>query len=56
MRLSLKKFNTFGIEAFARNILFLKELKQLETIPHLKDCLFIGGGSNIYLQKILKRP
>ena len=55
MRLSLKKFNTFGIEAFARNILFLKELKQLETIPYLKDCLFIGGGSNILLTKDIEK-
>lgn len=46
---SLKDYNTFGISAQAKEIILLTELKQLEDIPNLKECFFIGGGSNILL-------
>lgn len=46
---SLKDYNTFGISAQAKEIILLTELKQLEEIPNLKECFFIGGGSNILL-------
>lgn len=46
---SLKDYNTFGIEAYAKEIIILSDLKQLEEIPNLRECLFIGGGSNILL-------
>ena len=49
--LSLKKFNTFGIDVTAKEIIYLKELNQLDKISNLKDCLIIGGGSNILLTK-----
>lgn len=49
--LSLKKFNTFGIDVAAREIIYLRELNQLDKISNLKDCLIIGGGSNILLTK-----
>ncbi len=46
---SLAKYNTFGIAASAKEIILLSETKQLEQIPNLTACLFIGGGSNILL-------
>lgn len=49
--LSLKKFNTFGIDVTAKEIIYLKELNQLDKISNLKDCFIIGGGSNILLTK-----
>lgn len=46
---SLKDYNTFGISARAKEIILLTNLKQLEDIPNLSECFFIGGGSNILL-------
>ena len=46
---SLLTYNTFGIAANAKEIILLSEIKQLEKIPNLKECIFIGGGSNILL-------
>lgn len=48
---SLKKYNTFGIDAKAKELLHLTELKQLDAINDLTDCFFIGGGSNILITK-----
>jgi UDP-N-acetylmuramate dehydrogenase len=49
--LSLKDYNTFGIDVNAKHIIKLKDVNELKTIPKLKDCFFIGGGSNILLTK-----
>jgi UDP-N-acetylmuramate dehydrogenase len=49
--LSLKKFNTFGIDVSAKDIIYLNDLNQLDKISNLKDCFIIGGGSNILLTK-----
>jgi len=46
---SLQRYNTFGIAAEAKEIVLLTALEQLEVIPQLESCLFIGGGSNILL-------
>jgi UDP-N-acetylmuramate dehydrogenase len=52
---SLKKYNTFGIAASAKEIILLSEIKQLEHIPNLAGCSFIGGGSNILLTDDIDR-
>jgi|TARA_B110000902_G_scaffold6928_1_gene8271 UDP-N-acetylmuramate dehydrogenase len=52
---SLVKYNTFGIAASAKEIILLSETKQLEQIPNLTACLFIGGGSNILLTGDINR-
>ena len=49
--ISLKDYNTFGLDVLAKEVVFLKDLKQLEEIPNLKEIMFIGGGSNILLTK-----
>jgi UDP-N-acetylmuramate dehydrogenase len=56
LNLSLKKFNTFGIDVSAKNVIYLTELKQLDHISNLEDCFIIGGGSNILLTKNIDRP
>ncbi len=56
LNLSLKKFNTFGIDVSAKNVIYLTELKQLDQISNLEDCFIIGGGSNILLTKNIDRP
>lgn len=49
--LSLKPYNTFGIDVNAYEIIEVKSVEELLSIPHLSKCLFIGGGSNILLTK-----
>ena len=41
--LSLKDYNTFGLDVNAKNLVFLNDLNQLEDIKDLKNCFFIGG-------------
>lgn len=53
--LSLKEFNTFGIDVSAKKIVYLNELKQLDNISNLKDSFIIGGGSNILLTKDVEK-
>ena len=53
--LSLKEFNTFGIDVSAKKIIYLNELKQLDKISNLKDSFIIGGGSNILLTKDVEK-
>src|SRR6478672_8481089 len=53
---SLKNFNTFGIEAFAKYFVEVNhadELKELFADPawHQTNRLVIGGGSNLLLTK-----
>ena len=47
--ISLKDYNTFGLDILAKEVIFLKDIKQLEDIPNLKEAMLIGGGSNILL-------
>lgn len=49
--ISLKPYNTFGIDVYAKEVIFLTELKQLDGIPNLNKCLFLGGGSNVLFTK-----
>lgn len=53
--LSLKEFNTFGIDVSTKKIIYLNELKQLDNISNLKDSFIIGGGSNILLTKDVEK-
>ena len=53
--LSLKNYNTFGIDANAKEIIHLSNVSELESIPSLSSCIFIGGGSNILLTKDLNQ-
>jgi UDP-N-acetylmuramate dehydrogenase len=45
--LSLKKFNTFGIDAHARYFSTLSSLEDLAGIPSSGGLFILGGGSNI---------
>lgn len=45
--LSLKNYNTFGIDVKAQEIVFLDHPQQLASIQNLEACLFLGGGSNV---------
>jgi UDP-N-acetylmuramate dehydrogenase len=49
--ISLKDYNTFGLDVLAKQVVFLTELKQMETIQNLQDVIFIGGGSNLLLTR-----
>lgn len=49
--LSLKPYNTFGIDVNASEIIEVQSVEQLISISDLNKCLFIGGGSNILLTK-----
>ena len=53
--ISLKDYNTFGLDVKAAEVIFLSELKQLESITNLQNAMFIGGGSNILLTQDLDR-
>ncbi len=48
---SLKNHNTFGIDVNAEHIIYLTEIEQLKNINNLKDCMFLGGGSNVLFTK-----
>jgi UDP-N-acetylmuramate dehydrogenase len=52
--ISLKPFNSFGIDAYARYFAFFHSLSQLEEClasPPSPSLLVLGGGSNILLTK-----
>ena len=49
--LSLKNYNTFGIDVHAKSIVLLTDLDQLKTIDNLTTCMFLGGGSNVLFTK-----
>lgn len=54
--ISLKKYNTFGIEVFAKHFVSIYDIEDLKTILQLnayKDRLVLGGGSNMLLTKDL---
>jgi len=51
--ISLKPFNTFGIEVFAKHFVEVHSLEDvLELLPILKNekYIFLGGGSNVLFQ------
>ena len=53
---SLKKFNTFGIEAYAREFISVSSVANLKEVVQLKKDLFIlGGGSNMLLTQNIEK-
>ncbi len=55
--ISLKPFNTFGINAFAENYISISEISQLqEIITKYKDVFILSGGSNILLTQNINKP
>lgn len=51
---SLKKFNTFGIEAYAKQFIAVQSVPELKKVlTEFKDCkkFILGGGSNMLLTK-----
>jgi UDP-N-acetylmuramate dehydrogenase len=52
--ISLKKYNSFGIEAFAKHFASISNIEDLKTILQLneyKNRFILGGGSNMLLTK-----
>lgn len=52
--ISLKSFNTFGIEAFAKHFAAVNSLNELKEVLKLKEYpqkFILGGGSNMLLTK-----
>lgn len=52
--ISLKPFNTFGIEAFAKHYISIEsinELKEALSLENYPDIFILGGGSNMLLTK-----
>jgi len=55
--ISLKSYNTFGIEASAESFVSVTSLVQLKNIiSKNKDVFILSGGSNILLTKIISIP
>lgn len=53
---SLKKYNTFGVDAKAENFVVIKSIEDLREVLNLKaypDKFILGGGSNMLLTKDL---
>jgi len=51
-QVSLKRYNTFGIETKAQNLIFLEDISDVEPVfRDFPQGLVIGGGSNILLTK-----
>ncbi len=52
--ISLKPFNTFGIDATASHFVSVSDIEELKYILSLKEYpnkLILGGGSNMLLTK-----
>ena len=50
--IALKKYNTFGINAYAKRFVVVNSLKELQEIIAIeKDVFLLSGGSNILLTK-----
>ncbi|MFY0643626.1 MAG: UDP-N-acetylmuramate dehydrogenase [Bacteroidia bacterium] len=45
--LSLKNYNTFGIDCSAQEVLLLEHTDQLKEIKNLNEVFILGGGSNV---------
>ena len=55
--ISLKKYNTFGIDVIAEKFISVSTLAQLkEIISSHKDIFILSGGSNILLTQKIKKP
>ena len=55
--ISLKKYNTFGIDVNAKSFVSITSLAQLKrVITTFKDVFILSGGSNILLTKNLSKP
>jgi UDP-N-acetylmuramate dehydrogenase len=55
--ISLKSFNTFGIEACAESFVSVTSIVQLKNIiSKNKDVFILSGGSNILLTKNISKP
>ncbi len=53
--LSLKNYNTFGIDVNAHTVIFLDNLEDIERIENLGSCFFLGGGSNVLLTSDIEK-
>ncbi|MGB5262459.1 MAG: UDP-N-acetylmuramate dehydrogenase [Lutimonas sp.] len=55
--ISLKPYNTFGIEVFADEFIEIQELSELQKlIERNTDFFILGGGSNILFTKNINKP
>ena len=55
--ISLKPYNTFGINAYAESFVSVTSLDQLQNITkNYKDFFILSGGSNILLTKDIQKP
>jgi len=55
--ISLKSYNTFGIEVYAKSFVSIASISQLqEVISKNKDVFILSGGSNILLTKNIGKP
>jgi UDP-N-acetylmuramate dehydrogenase len=55
--ISLKPYNTFGINAYAESFISVTSLDQLQTIiDNYKDVFILSGGSNVLLTKDISKP
>ncbi len=53
---SLKRYNTFGIEVFADEFIEINSIEQLqEALKLKKDFFILGGGSNMLLTQNIKK-
>lgn len=56
-KISLKTYNTFGIESYANKFVSVTSLGQLKTlISKNKNVFILSGGSNILLTKNISKP
>lgn len=55
--ISLKPYNTFGIDVIAKNFISVNSIDQLtEVISNHNDFFILSGGSNILLTKNIEKP
>jgi UDP-N-acetylmuramate dehydrogenase len=55
--ISLKSYNTFGIDSIAENFIEVTSLRELlDVVQQHKDLFILGGGSNILLTKTIEKP
>lgn len=55
--ISLKPYNTFGIEAYAESFVSVTSIDQLQKITEKhKDVFILSGGSNVLITKDIRQP
>ncbi len=55
--ISLKPYNTFGIEVFADEFIEIHDRSELQKfVEKIKDFFILGGGSNILFTKNINKP